>query len=138
MRNILFISAIALTPLLPAQHQMPTRIDPDDSPLAIKVRLDGEYVHFEGAAPVMAGSRVLVPLRGLFERMGATVSWSQAQRTVSIQHDDKVIELPIGKMQARVDDQSLALDQPAMVLNGHTFVPLRFIGETLGAKVKWL
>jgi predicted secreted protein len=47
------------------------------------------------------------------------------------------IELHVGESTARVGDETRALDAPPVIVNGVTFVPLRFIGEALGSEVQW-
>jgi hypothetical protein len=131
----IFIPALAMT--MP-QQQMPRKAKTINSPLAIKVMLDGELVKFADTSPVMEGSRVLVPLRGIFEKMGATLEWDPSTRVVKAQHGDKIITLPLGKSMATVGGETVTLDQPAMIVDRRTFVPLRFLSQALGAKVDWL
>ena len=131
----IFIPALAMA--MP-QQQMPRKAKTADSPLAIKVKLDGQLVQFADTAPVMEGSRVLVPLRGVFEKMGATLEWDPSSRIVKAEHNGKTITLPVGKSMATVGGETVTLDQPAMIVDRRTFVPLRFLSQALGAKVDWL
>lgn len=112
--------------------------NPDsDVKSAIKVLVDGDPVAFPDQGPVMRGSRVLVPLRGVFEKMGATVNWDRAKNTVTATGNGRTIVLPLGGTSATVDGKSMTLDQPAMVMRGRALVPLRFLSESLGATVDW-
>lgn len=137
MHLLLSLALPALAISLP-QQQVPHNAKNRNSPLAIKVRLDGELVKFEDTSPVMEGSRVLVPLRGIFEKMGATLEWDATTKTVTARQNGKTIVLPLGKTMATIGDETVTLDQPAMVIDRRTFVPLRFLGQALGAKVDWL
>jgi iron complex transport system substrate-binding protein len=119
-------------------HQVPRRYRSSESPLAVKVRVDGELVKFQGTSPVMQGSRILVPLRGVFEHVGAHLEWNPTTRTVTATGAGKNIVLPVGKSTATIDGKPVQLDQPAMIIDEVTFVPLRFLGEALGASVDWL
>lgn len=103
---------------------------------AVRVFVDGEPVFFD-QPPVIQGSRVLVPLRGIFEKMGATVEWQPATRTVLAARGSTLVELQIGSRIARVDGRPVTLDVPAMIIGGRTLVPLRFISESLGTRVDW-
>lgn len=132
---------LLLAPLSVTQgqtHQVPIHARSTDSQLAIKVKVNGELVDFGGPTPVMQGSRILVPLRGVFEKLGATLAWNADTRTVSTSSAGKKIVLPVGKSGATIDGKPVSLDQPAMIIDQVTFVPLRFLGEALGAKVDWL
>lgn len=86
----------------------------------------------------MEGSRILVPLRGVFEHVGASLIWDAEARTVTSSGGGKTIVLPVGKPTATIDGKVTQLDQPAMIIDNATFVPLRFLSEALGAKVDWL
>ncbi|HEV2360007.1 MAG TPA: copper amine oxidase N-terminal domain-containing protein [bacterium] len=102
----------------------------------VKVFVDGSPVYFD-QPPVIANARVLVPLRGVFERLGATVAWDPASQTVLAQRGTTSVSLRIGSPQAFVDGQAQFLDVPPMLVGGRTMVPLRFISQTLGANVNW-
>jgi hypothetical protein len=102
----------------------------------VKVFVDGSPVYFD-QAPVMANGRVLVPLRGVFERLGATVAWDAASQTVLAERGATSVSLRIGSPQAFVNGQAQFLDVPAMLVGGRTLVPLRFVSQTLGADVNW-
>ncbi len=100
------------------------------------VVLNGEVVELDPPPRVSAG-RVLVPFRGIFEALDARVVWDAATRQIRASKDDTSVELTIGSRSARVDGSVVRIDVAPQVLDGRTFVPLRFIGEALGAHVNW-
>ncbi len=102
----------------------------------VRVFVDSDQVAFD-QPPIIMGSRVLVPLRGIFEKMGATVDWTASTRTVEAARGNTLVVLKIGSRIARVNDRPVTLDVPAMVVRSRTLVPLRFISESLGANVEW-
>jgi len=104
----------------------------------INVRVNGERVRFYGAQPREVDGRVMVPLRGVLERMGATVNWDPASETVIARREGMRLRLPIGSNTATVNGQTVNLDVPAMTIEGSTMVPLRFVSEALGANVVWM
>jgi hypothetical protein len=104
---------------------------------AIQVELNGRPLHFD-VAPTQVSGRTMVPLRGIFESLGAQVNWDAPTRTITATKGTTDVRLSIGNPRATVNGQTVLLDAPAMILNGSTMVPLRFIGEALGADVKWL
>jgi hypothetical protein len=103
----------------------------------INVTVDGQPVNFNGAGPRSVNGRVLVPLRGVFEEMGAYVQWNPATRDVTATRGDSDVRLHIGDRIANVDGRQVTLDVPAMIINGATMVPIRFLSESLGAEVRW-
>jgi hypothetical protein len=103
----------------------------------IRVYVDGQPLSFD-VPPTMIQGRVLVPLRGIFERLGATVDFDpQTQHIVAVR-GPQTVELTIGSRQARVNSNVALLDVPAFTIAGRTMVPLRFISESLGANVQWV
>lgn len=104
----------------------------------ISARVDGVVVNFPDVQPSMVNGRVMVPMRGVFEHMGANVTWHHETRTVVAQSAKTEIRLPIGSMHAWVDGRQMSLDSPAIIRNGRTLVPLRFTAEALDASVDWM
>ncbi|HHW03253.1 MAG TPA: AMIN domain-containing protein [Thermoanaerobacterales bacterium] len=88
-------------------------------------------------APVIVNGRTMVPLRVISENLGASVYWDNAQRMVKVTTSTKTILLVINNKKAVINDQEVTLDAPAIIIEGRTMVPLRFIGESLGAGVFW-
>jgi hypothetical protein len=103
----------------------------------IQVVVDGTPVRFTGAQPQMIDGRVLVPLRGVMERLGAHVEWVPASQTVHAHRGATEVALRIGQRTAQIGSRSVSLDVPAQIIRGSTMVPLRFVGEALGADVTW-
>lgn len=103
---------------------------------AVQVLIDGSPVIFD-QPPVVVGGRVLVPLRGVFERLGAFVQWNPANNSVLASRGSTQVQLTIGSRQAFVNGRQVLLDVPAMIVGGRTLVPLRFVSEAMGARVDW-
>lgn len=103
---------------------------------AISVTLDGAPLAFE-TEPLLENGRVMVPMRGILQPLGYSVRWSEAEKTVFAEKDGVSITLPVGKATAFVNGTAVTLDAPARLLDGRTFVPLRFLAEYSGADVIW-
>ncbi len=88
------------------------------------------------AKPFINGGRSYVPLRLLAETMGANVVWSQAKRTVTISKGFRIIEIPVGQGQARLNGQFYAMDTP-ILKEDRVFLPARAVAEALGGSVWW-
>jgi hypothetical protein len=76
-------------------------------------------------------------LRGVFQALDALVTYDNATKIVSAKKDNSHIELALGSSQATVNGRTVKLDVPAQQIHDRVVVPLRFIGEALGAYVKW-
>lgn len=103
---------------------------------AIGVHIDGRLQSFDAPPRVVQG-RTLVPMRAIFEALGAEVQWDAATQTVTASRGATTIALTLSRAEARVDAMTVRLDVPARIIDGRTFVPLRFVGEALGADVVW-
>lgn len=103
---------------------------------AVRVVVDGQVVAFDRPPAVIAG-RLLIPLRGVFERLGARVEWHPDTGRVVARRGVTVAVLQPGNRYALVDGRQVLLDVPPTIIGGRTLVPLRFVGEALGAGVDW-
>jgi hypothetical protein len=103
----------------------------------IQVQVNGNPVSFESTGPIERNDTVLVPLRGVFEALGASVDYDSSSQTVHAYRGGQEVALTIGSSQATVGGQTVALSQPATIVGGSTMVPLRFVAESLGAHVDW-
>ena len=88
-------------------------------------------------APIIVKDRTMLPARFVAENLGAEVAWDEAARKVTITKDDIVIEITIDAEVALVNGEEVKLDSPAFIENSRTYTPIRFIAETLNAKVFW-
>jgi hypothetical protein len=105
----------------------------------IDVQVNGERVDFPYAQPTEVAGRVMIPLRGVLDRLGADrIDWRPARQEVIVAGPSGDMRLRIGDRTAVVDGRDVPLDVPPMILRGTTMVPLRFISENLGARIDWL
>lgn len=102
----------------------------------IVAKLDGRALQFD-QPPMMMGGRVMVPLRGIFESLGANVRFEPASQRIFATRGSQSVQLTLGSNQAMVDGQPVILDTPAASVGGRTMVPLRFVSEALGTEVRW-
>ncbi len=89
------------------------------------------------AAQVMDGT-LMVPLRSMFEQMGATVSFDAASKSVQASKPGTDVSVTLGKSEVVINGESRPLDVPPMMYKGVLLVPVRVISEALGAYVQWL
>jgi predicted extracellular nuclease len=82
------------------------------------------------APPTIMNGRTMVPLRFVAEALGANVGWVGETKTVKLDIDDKKLNLVIGKKEQ-------GMDVPAIIKDGRTLVPVRYVSENLGANVLW-
>jgi hypothetical protein len=101
---------------------------------SVTVIVNGQTMNFT-QPPIERAGRVFVPLRGIFEQLGATVVYANGQ--INATAHGRTISLTIGSTQATVAGQPSTLDVAPFIVGATTFVPLRFISQSLGASVNW-
>lgn len=103
----------------------------------IKVTVNGEEVQFQGQNPVIIDGRTLVPVRGVFEALGAEVNWIGDEKKVIIFSEDVNISMKLNSDRFYVNGDEKKLDVPASLIDDRTMVPVRAISESLGCQVDW-
>ena len=81
---------------------------------------------------------ILIPLRSMFEQMGATVSYDAASQTATVSKPGSEVKVTVGKSEVVVNGESRPLDVPPMLYQGNVLVPVRVISEGMGAYVQWV
>ncbi len=105
----------------------------DDS---VKIVINGVEQKYD-QMPVIVDGRTLVPMRGIFEALGARVQWIDYTKTVVGSRDRQFIKLKLGSDVVAINGTEQKVDVPAQLINSRTMVPVRFISEALGEKVEW-
>lgn len=100
----------------------------------VTVQVNGTSVSLNPAPTERAG-RVFVPLRGVFEQLGASVVY--ASGAINATGRGHTVSLHVGSQQAVVDGQSQTLDVAPFIIGASTYVPLRFVSQALGAGVNY-
>ncbi|WP_123041442.1 stalk domain-containing protein [Cohnella candidum] len=102
----------------------------------IVVSLDDEYVPFD-LPPYMKNGTVMVPFRNLFEKLGLEVTWNKDSQTIIGEKEGLKIEMQVGRPSADVNGETVSLPLAPKVVYGSTFVPLRFVAESMDAKLEF-
>lgn len=102
----------------------------------VQVFVDGDKVVFD-EKPDVKESRVFVPLRGVFEKMNAKVSWNPPKEVDIETSEGDQITVTIGEKELYKNSEVIVSDVAPYIKGGRTLVPLRVISETMGCKVLW-
>ncbi len=114
----------------------------------VDVVVNGAKISFNDQNAVIENDRTLIPARGAFEAMGCTVAWDGETRTVTVKNgrNTKIATLTIDSDKMNVvtytslfdsTTEEITLDVPAQIMNDRTMIPLRAVGEAMGATVAW-
>ncbi|MBE7042480.1 MAG: hypothetical protein E7399_03185 [Ruminococcaceae bacterium] len=102
----------------------------------IKITIDGNPVAFD-VAPFIQQDRTFVPVRAIFEGLGAQVNWDGETKTVTAQKGDTTVSLVIGTKEITVNDTVKTLDVSPQIVQNRTMVPARAVSEAFGYEVGW-
>ncbi|WP_422661191.1 copper amine oxidase N-terminal domain-containing protein [Paenibacillus sp. EC2-1] len=86
---------------------------------------------------VISKGRVLLPIREVGDLLNLNVYWDQRSKTVFLYGVNKEIKLTIGSEKAYVNNKETSLDVVAKVINGKTYIPLKFVATATGESVSW-
>ncbi len=102
----------------------------------IAVFVDGARVEFD-VEPVIINDRTMVPMRRIFEALGAEVSWDEDTHTAVSAFGGINISISAGDPVMYRNGGAIALDSPAVIIDGRTLVPVRALSEAFGCEVNW-
>jgi len=109
----------------------------------VRIEVDGVTAEFD-VQPFILEGRTMVPLRAIAEMLDIDVEWDGERRTVTyVNPQDVLFELEIGRYAVITVDSATGssfteyLDVAPMIVDGRTFVPLRFVAESLGVDVSF-
>lgn len=114
-----------------------------NSSKTIILQLDNQYAsvnsikHTLDVKPFLKDGRTMVPLRFIGEALGAQILWSESEQKITINLSGSNITLWIGNSEAKIDNETVFMDVPALINNGRTLIPIRFVSEKLKLKVNF-
>lgn len=103
---------------------------------SISVYVDGKLVQTD-SEPYIKNDRTMVPMRAIFEALGASVSWYQAEKIATGTKGNIEVAIKIGDKVLYKNGESVVLDAEAEIKNDRTMVPVRAISEAFGCSVSW-
>jgi len=118
------------------------KIDTLESTDEITVLIDGKKIEFD-VKPMLINDRTLVPMRAIFENLGALVQWDDKTQTAFGTDGNILIAFQIDntlmtKSKLNGENEKIILDVPAKLINDRTLVPIRAISEAFDCKVDWV
>lgn len=125
--SIIIILAIAISTML-----LPVSANNDE----ISVYLDAAKIDFD-VKPQIINGRTMVPIRAIFEKMGAVVEWDGNTNSVICTKDDTIVTMTVNSMDMYINNQLKKMDISPVEIDGRTLAPARYVAEAFGADVQW-
>jgi len=103
---------------------------------AVDLYVDLEKIETD-TPPTIVNGRTLVPVRAIFEALGAEVEWNGETRTAIGTRGTTIVTIQIDNSTAYINGEARELDVPAQIINNRTMVPARFVSEAMDCQVSW-
>ena len=100
----------------------------------VNVTVNSIPVDMEG---VIVDGRTMVPVRGVFEKIGYNVDWNSDTKTATLTKGSDKVEITSGNTYFTYNGTQITPDVPQQIIDGRFMLPLRAVGEALNAKVDW-
>lgn len=102
----------------------------------IKVYLEGNKISFD-VQPQTINDRTMVPIRAIFEAMGAVVNWDDATQTAISTKDNTTVKMTLNSTNEYINDVVCEMDVTPVIIDGRTLAPARYVAEAFGYYVNW-
>ncbi len=102
----------------------------------INVALNGELLEFD-VPPRIINDRTLVPMRTIFEALGATVYWDDNAQKITAKDQNTMVVMQINSNILLVNGNAITLDVPPQLVDERTLVPIRAVAESFNCNVLW-
>ena len=102
----------------------------------IKVFVDGKFIEFD-VPPQIINGRTMVPVRAIFEAVGAKVDWNQLTRTVLAEKNSTYVTMFLNNKFFYINSSLITMDVSPIAIDGRVLAPARYVGESFGYNVTW-
>lgn len=103
---------------------------------SISLKIDGTELECE-VPPQIVDGRTMVPVRAIFEAVGADVNWDSDTKTVTGVKGDTTVEMTVDNSVELINGEAVQMDAAPMVIEGRTLAPARYVAEAFGCTVEW-
>ena len=102
----------------------------------ISVLIDGTQVEFD-VQPQIIDNRIMVPIRSVFEALGADVEWKEESQTAVSTRENVQVEMTLNSQDLYINGQKTQMDTSPLIISGRVLAPIRYAAEAFGGKVQW-
>ncbi len=102
----------------------------------VNVNINGSQLSSD-VPPLIVDEHTLVPMRAIFDALGATVEWNDLNQSATGRKGDTRVQFTLGSMTAMVNGEEVTLEVPLMIVDGRVLVPVGFLSTVLGMDVQW-
>lgn len=103
---------------------------------SIGIKINNQVLNTD-VEPQIVNGRTMVPVRAIFEGIGANVEWNPSSKTITGKKDNTTIVMQIGDNIMTINDKTVEMDSAAMIIDERTYAPARYVAEAFGYEVSW-
>ncbi len=102
----------------------------------ISIKINGKVIDSDVEPQIIEG-RTMVPVRAIFEGVGAEVSWDASTKTITGTKDSVTVKMKIGEKTLSINDKNIEMDASPAIIEDRTYAPARYVAESFGFDVSW-
>ena len=102
----------------------------------VKLTINGASVGSE-VPPQIINGHTMVPVRTIFEGVGARVSWDADTKTITGKKGSTIVTMQVDSNIVTVDGESKTIEAAPVIIDGRTLAPVRYVAEAFGGRVDW-
>lgn len=103
---------------------------------SIGIKINNQVLNTD-VEPQIVNGRTMVPVRAIFEGIGANVEWNPSSKTITGKKDNTTIVMQIGDNIMTINNKTVEMDSAAMIIDERTYAPARYVAEAFGYEVSW-
>lgn len=103
---------------------------------SIGIKINNQVLNTD-VEPQIVNGRTMVPVRAIFEGVGADVDWNPSSKTITGKKDKTTIVMQIGDNIMTINNKAVEMDSAAMIIDERTYAPARYVAEAFGYEVNW-
>ena len=88
--------------------------------------------------PLIINNRTMLPVRVIFESLGADVQYDSESKTIYGNRGSINVTMKINDTTAYINGLEYFLDSPPVIINGRTYAPARFLCDALNYGIEWI
>jgi hypothetical protein len=107
---------------------------------SMEYKIGDTVVTMDVAPYIDSANRTMLPLRAFANALGVAdtdILWNGTERSVTIFKGEAVVKVVIGQMSFMKNGVAVPMDTMAVIKDGRTFLPVRALGQALGADIGW-
>ena len=132
--NVLISAALLIVFIIPVLTY--AKEFKDNYVRSLNILINNNYIISE-VEPFIENNRTYVPIRLITSELGYSVNWNALDKSVTVSKDNQKMVFKVNSDECTVNGENQHFDGKVLIRKNRTFIPLRFMAQTLGEKVDY-